>query len=72
MRSDVAYVVVELRRIGRELVAGSWSRGARPITAIKAIAVMAEAAKVVVAGGLAAVVADARERLDGVDVGGSK
>jgi len=64
MRSDVAFVVVELRRIGRQLVAGSWSRSARPMSVPKALAVMADAVQVVVADGVAAVFAAAADRLD--------
>lgn len=52
MRRARAFVVDELRGIGRELVAGSWSRGARPLTVHEACAVMGGAMALVVEQGL--------------------
>lgn len=63
MRRDVEYAVGELRRVGRALVAGSWSRSAVPITATEAIAVIAEAAAVVVDEGVKSVLAEGRRRM---------
>lgn len=59
----VEYAVSELRRIGRALVAGSWSRSAEPITATEAIAVIAEAAAIVVDDGVKSVVEEGRRKL---------
>lgn len=63
MRRDVEYVVGQLRRIGRALVAGSWSPSAEPITAMEAIAVIAEAAAIVADEGVKSVLAEGRRRM---------
>lgn len=59
----VHYVAGELRRIGRELVAGSWSRGARPMPLPNALAVMASAMAFVVDTGVGSVVERAKQTL---------
>lgn len=59
----VHYVAGELRRIGRELVAGSWSRGARPMPVTNAMAVMASALAFVVDTGLGSVVERVKQTL---------
>jgi hypothetical protein len=67
MRSDVAYVVAELQRIGRELAAGSWSRGARPITVPESLAVIAEAMSVVLFAGARSVVDEMKRHIAEID-----
>ena len=59
----VHYVAGELRRIGRELVAGSWSRGAVPMPVPNAMAVMANALAFVVDTGLGSVVERMKQTL---------
>ena len=52
------YAVSELARLGRELVAGSWSRGAQPMSAPRALVVMAKAFERVIRSGLQSVIGD--------------
>ena len=59
----VHYVAGELRRIGQELVSGSWSRGARPMPVPNAMAVMASALAFVVDTGLGSVVERVKQTL---------
>lgn len=59
----VHYVAGELRRIGRELVAGNWSRGAVPMPLPNALAVMASAMAFVVDTGVGSVVERAKHTL---------
>lgn len=55
-----AYAVRELRRLGRELVAGSWSRDAEPLTVPQASVVIAKALVTTLDWGVASV----RDALD--------
>lgn len=59
-----AHAVRVMRALGRELVAGSWSRSAEPITAPAALVVMSQALMTVMAVGVESVLdaADARLR----------
>lgn len=57
------YAADELRRIGRRLVSGSWSRSAKPMTAVQAIAVLVEAVTVVADDGVKSVMAEGRRRM---------
>lgn len=69
MRSDVAFVVVELRGIGRRLVAGSWSRHAKPMDVTRAIAVMAEALTFVVDAGVGSVLERGKQMMSDLAAG---
>lgn len=52
-----AHAVRTLRALGRELVAGSWSRGAEPLTEPQAVAVLVQAMGSVLDLGVATVAA---------------
>lgn len=56
-----AHAVGELRKLGRELVAGSWSRAATPMSEAQACVVMSRALATVIEVGMGAV-ADAIEQ----------
>lgn len=58
-----AYAVQQLRKLGRELVAGSWSRAARPMTVPQAAVAMSRALVYVFDSGFAAVVDSIDDKL---------
>ncbi len=58
-----AHAVRVLRSLGRELVAGSWSRSAEPLSAPHALVVMAQAMATVTEVGITAVLDAVDERL---------